>query len=244
MLIFSIDIYRKKDYLSSFKTCNLISILRFKPVIMSKKYLKLSTILKKLLFTHDMKAVDLAREVNVPPPTIHRLITGKSTRPYQSSLKPIAEFFQVSVEQLLGEQPLLETAELATSFTQVPFIEWTRLLSKDTKEIKEFEKIPFSGRISHNSFATKLSDSSMEPVFSRGSLLIFDRDKAPKDRSYVLAHIQNASSPVFRQLIVDLDHRYLKPLNPDLNIHTMRLLTDKDQILGTLVEARQSYQEN
>ncbi len=67
---------------------------------MAKKYLSLGKVLKKLLFERDLKPADLAREVNIPPPTIHRLITGKSTRPYESSLKPIAKFFQFQLNSL------------------------------------------------------------------------------------------------------------------------------------------------
>ena len=69
---------------------------------MAKKYLNLGKILKKLLLERDLKPADLSRAVHIPPPTIHRLITGKSTRPYASSLKPIADFFSISVEQQLG----------------------------------------------------------------------------------------------------------------------------------------------
>jgi transcriptional regulator with XRE-family HTH domain len=74
---------------------------------MAKKYFQLSTILKRLLFKKDMKPVDLARELNMPQPTIHRLVTGKSTRPYKSSLEPIAKYFDVTVDQLIGEDPRL-----------------------------------------------------------------------------------------------------------------------------------------
>jgi plasmid maintenance system antidote protein VapI len=42
---------------------------------MAKKHLHLGQILKKLLFDRAMKAADLAREINIPPPTIHRLGT-------------------------------------------------------------------------------------------------------------------------------------------------------------------------
>jgi transcriptional regulator with XRE-family HTH domain len=76
---------------------------------MSKTYPNLSSILKRLLFQRDMKPVDLARAVDIPPPTIHRLITGKSTRPYQSSLEPIAKYFGITTAQLLGTESLSPT---------------------------------------------------------------------------------------------------------------------------------------
>lgn len=215
---------------------------------MAKKFLKLGTVLKTLLFEKNMKPVDLAREVNLPPPTIHRLVTGKSTRPYQSSLQPIADFFSVTIEQLIGEQPLL--ANRNTSNTSVatmygiPFIPFEsvhRVNQIDT--LKHDEKI-FAHNVGEGSFATTLSDSSMEPIFARGSILIFDPNKQHKDRSYVLVRLHESNVFVFRQLLIDVDNKYLKPLNPDLNTFKMKLLSDKDEIIATLIEARQSYHEH
>ena len=48
--------------------------------------------------------------------------------------------------------------------------------------------------------------------------------------------------PVFRQLLIDVEHQYLKPLNPDLNAYQMRLLNDKDKITAVLIESRINYE--
>lgn len=213
---------------------------------MAQKYLKLGSVLKKLLFDHNMKAIDLAREVNLPPPTIHRLITGKSTRPYKSSLLPIANYFSVNVEQLLGEEPLQNQTGHDKSLNSsvlhyLPLVPWGRLSNLETVNLNSFEKLPFIGAISNNAFASIIQDSSMSPVFSQGSVLIFDPNVVPRDRSYVLVQLDKSDQLVFRQLLIDLDQKYLKPLNPDLNRFKMRLLSNKDKIVGTLIEARQSY---
>ena len=214
---------------------------------MTRKYLKLGNTLKKLLFDKGMKPVDLAREVNIPPPTIHRLITGKSTRPYKSSLQPIADYFSIKVEQLLGEEPFQNPSEhgsLITSISyQIPLIPWDLLKEIETKNYISADKIVFTGKISEHSFATIIQDSSMEPLFPRDSMLIFDPSKTPKDRSYVLVELHGSNLFVFRQLLIDVDQKYLKPLNPDLNTFKMRALTKDDKIVAALVEARQVYNE-
>lgn len=219
---------------------------------MAQKYLKLGNILKKLLFEHNMKASDLAREVNLPPPTIHRLVTGKSTRPYKSSLEPIADYFSLNVEQLVGEEPIQgdakqdEQGKLPTSsaIQQVRLIPWTDLCNISSDDKDQYENLPFIGRISNNGFATIINDSSMEPIFARGSLLIFDPEITPKDRNYVLVQLQDNNLFVFRQLLIDMDHKYLKPLNPDLNAFKMRLLNKEDKTIGVLIEARQIFTES
>ncbi len=217
---------------------------------MARKYTQLGTILKKLLFDRGMKPVDLAREINIPPPTIHRLVTGKSTRPYKSSLKPIADYFSITIDELIGDKAF--TNDVSTKITTVnpshkvihylPLIFWDNI-KINMNELNISKDIPFAGNISNEAYATILNDSSMEPLFPRGSMLLFDPQKAFKDRSYVLVQINETSAPVFRQLILDLDQKYLKPLNPDLNAFKMRLLSEKDQIIAVLVEARQAYDE-
>lgn len=219
---------------------------------MAKKYPKMAQVLKKLLFEKDMKSIDLAREVDLPAPTVHRLVTGKSTRPYKSSIEPIADFFSISTDQLLGEQPLpgeevvIETEhnELSSDYiSRVPLIPWNKINERNTLDFTEYKTVPYIGSISEAGFATIMPDSSMEPIFSRNSILIFDPNKTASDRSYILVKLTEAQQPVFRQLLIDLEHQYLKPLNPDLTAFQMRLLKDEDEILGILIEARQVYND-
>lgn len=210
---------------------------------MAKQYPKLGGILKKLLFDRGMKASDLAREVNLPPPTIHRLITGKSSRPYKSSLKPIADYFSLEIDQLLGEQSLASdpTPENQTHIHYIPLIPWNNLNEIRSIIENKTRELPFLGLISDNAFGVVLEDSSMEPIFPKGSTLIFDPEITPKDRSFVLVELNESHTFVFRQMLIDVDQQYLKPLNPDLNNFKMRILSLEDRIRGVLVEARQSY---
>src|SRR3990167_3591878 len=99
--------------------------------MMAKTYPNLSGVLKRLLFERDMKPTDLARTLHIPQPTIHRLVVGKSKRPYKSSLLPIADYFSITVEQLLGEKPLpqarlsqTQVIKETTNTRLIPLIPW------------------------------------------------------------------------------------------------------------------------
>jgi transcriptional regulator with XRE-family HTH domain len=207
---------------------------------MAKKYPRLASILKKLLFERDIKASDLARAVDLPPPTIHRLITGKSTRPYESSLKPIADYFSIEVSQLLGEEPLSSpdttgkekaVQALGTGYIDnIPLIRWNQLPKTTSADL-----------IKNGAFATVMPDTSMEPLIQRNSILIFDPSIKPVDRSYVLVKLHETEAYILRQLLVDADHQYLKPLNPDLSTFKMRLLHKHDEIIACLAEARHNF---
>ncbi len=212
---------------------------------MAKSHPKLSGILKKLLFQKDMKSVDLARALDIPPPTIHRLVTGKSTRPYPSSLNPIADYFGVTTEQLLGVQPLPEDESVFSKpiavpigFQLIPLLTWDML----GKEGSVSEGQLAVGNVSAQSFALQMPDHSMEPLFEKECTLIFDPIVKPIDRSYVLVKIANSGIYVFRQLLIDMDHKYIKSLNPDISASSMRLLSPEDEVVASLVETRSNFQ--
>ncbi len=185
-----------------------------------------------------MSPADLARAVDLPTATISRLTTGKSTRPYRSSLEPIAKYFSIDVEQLLGEKPLESIAnDLPSNFTvsYVPLVNWEQL---EERNKDSHSCIPFVGKISKLGFATIMPDASMEPFIQIDSVLVFDPELNPKDRSYVLVKLHETNNYVFRQLLVDAEHKYLKPLHPDFSAFKMRLLSQDDEIVACLVEAR------
>ena len=218
---------------------------------MAKKYLQLGTTLKRLLFEKNMKPIDLARELDLPQPTIHRLVTGKSTRPYKSSLEPIAKYFNMSVDQLIGDEPLLaewkpETVnnnqQLQTIVIKpVPLLPWTALNDLVTARQQAKKQLAITGNISDECFALLMNEHAMEPLFAKGTILIFDPHKKPADRSYVLVKLVNKEQFIFRQLLVDVDQQYLKPLNPDTAIYKMRLLNSDDTIVATLFESRTNF---
>ena len=209
----------------------------------------LSEILNRLMFEKKVRATELARELNLPQPTIHRMATGKSPNPHRSSLEPIAKYFNVTVEQLKGETPLpdnLWTDSLLpvkkTSTIQIPIVSWDELPTlRMPVNIKDDQFVVCSPNINPDCFATYMNDSSMEPQFEMGTTLVLDPDKALKDRCFALVLMQETKAVVFRQILIDAE--YLKPLNPDLSAFQMRLLDEADKVLGVLIEARRNYAE-
>lgn len=216
----------------------------------AKHYPKLSRILQKLLYERRLSPSELARETDLPVPTVHRLVTGKSTRPYLSSLKPIADYFLLNVKQLLGEEPIPELEweksesklPISDRIKAIPIITWEAANNLKVAMEQSNKKIAATGNISEQCFALLMNDHSMEPIFPKNTILIFDPLRTPADRSYVLVKLEGKLDPVFRQLLIDVDYKYLKPLNPDLNTYKMRLLAENDQIIACLFESRTNHQ--
>ncbi len=206
-------------------------------------------ILKALMFKKNIRPTQLAREIDVPQQTLQRIVSGESPRPHITSLKPIADYFNISVEQLKGEIPLpdelIEFDNVLVkkpTTSQIPLIKWEELHEGfDLARYSPEEYIIIDNKLSNANFALQMQDASMSPYFPEKSILIFSQDKEIKDRSYVLVLLGDNDTAVFRQILFDGTHRYLKPLNPDLNMFKMQLSKENDKVLGVLVECRHSY---
>lgn len=69
---------------------------------------QLSLVLSQLMAKRDIKSAELARKTGIGQPVIHRLMTGVTDNPQIQTLIPIAKFFGISVDQLMGVSPLCE----------------------------------------------------------------------------------------------------------------------------------------
>lgn len=66
----------------------------------------LSAVLSHLMSEKGIKSAELARKTSVGQPVVYRLMTGVTDNPQIQTLKPLADFFGVSIDQLLGIKPL------------------------------------------------------------------------------------------------------------------------------------------
>lgn len=69
---------------------------------------KYADILRRLAAAKGKKAIDVSREAFVPQSTVSRMMAGKIQHPAYDKLSSLAEYFGVSVDQLLGKEPLIE----------------------------------------------------------------------------------------------------------------------------------------
>ena len=205
------------------------------------KKTRISQILKQLLADKKIRVAELARCVNLPQPTVHRIATGMCEHPHLSSLQPIANYFSISVEQLKGHEPI----QWLDRVTNVPLLTWEQAVSwpANKDELKDCERIMTDANVGVNGYALHVKDVSMDPVFPKNTLLIVDPEKVAKDRSYVIAKLSNFEEPIFRQLLLDASDRYLKALSPDFDQYKMIYLNSNDKLLSIVVQAKRDYEE-
>lgn len=214
---------------------------------MTTTTLTLSEVLTHLLFAKRISPTELARLVGLSQPTIQRMVTGTTTNPHRVALQRVADFFQVSIEQLKGLGPISwlepKTPE-ALGWSKVPLVTWAQTDIENAANgalAKDTEQLYTDAKVGARAFALTMKDASMEPQFPKETLLIIDPEKIPEDRSLVLAAFANHPEAVFRQLLINGHLRYLKPISPDFEQYKMSLMGENDKILGVLVQARRNY---
>ncbi len=202
---------------------------------------RISHILNRLLSEKKIRVTELARLVKLPQPTVHRIVNGVCEYPRPVSLKPIADFFSITVEQLRGLDPIPWLEQV----TKVPLLSWQHIAQWPGQKatLHPQDLILTDAQIGENGYATRLSDASMDPVFPKGVLLIADPDRAARDRSFVIVKRAEHDHPIFRQIFIDGQDRYLKPLSPDLSQYKMSQLNNNDKILSVVLQAKRDCEE-
>jgi transcriptional regulator with XRE-family HTH domain len=77
-----------------------------KMVPKSKKTQKFCDNLKQLVRHHEVSVRKMSRAINLDRAHLNRLMQGKHSSPGLESLEKIADFFKISVGQLIGEQEI------------------------------------------------------------------------------------------------------------------------------------------
>ena len=192
-----------------------------------------------------MSEAELSRKIDVPRATINRLVSGRTPDPRASTLKLIANHFNVSIDQLLGKQPLFSQKNqtmLATANTSLPIIAWNeaRDWKKTIDSIAEenyFAWIVMDSKDT-GAFAVKVVGDAMWPQFQENTLLIIDPLQPYKNRDFVIAYIHKNDEIVFRQLITEGKYKLLKAINP---IFPIIEIDDCDEIIGAIIQTRNCY---
>lgn len=209
---------------------------------------KLSTILKSLMAELKISESELARRTGIGQPVVHRIASGETDNPKVATLSPIANFFAISISQLIGDEPLPANRlpgtfnPTAHGWAQIPLLEWEQATEwpNVTTSSKATQSVSVDMNLCENAYALTVKDTTMEPRFPEGTTIIIDPSLTPNDRDYAVVHIDGQKIPTFKQILIDGDATYLKPLNSDFKTV---LLDKKHRFLGVMVQARMDFRK-
>lgn len=69
----------------------------------TQRQIKTQDILRELMTDKNMSGQDLSRATGITQSTIQRILSGESESPRKATLEPIADYYNVSLSYLIGE---------------------------------------------------------------------------------------------------------------------------------------------
>lgn len=213
---------------------------------MTTAAIEVGAILIHLIKQLHISEAELARQIGIPRATINRLVSGRTPDPRASTLNAIAEFFNISVDQLIGKQPLFfDNHQSLTSsiYTSIPIINinetknWVEVIRR-LKPDCHFEWLMADPSIDKGKFAIRVKGESMWPQFQENTLLVIDPTKEAQNRDFVIAYLKENDEIVFRQLIIEDRYKFLKAIN---TIFPTTPLVATDIVIGVVIQTRKNY---
>lgn len=191
--------------------------------------------LRKLMELANISEHELSRRTNIKQPIIHRLLSGENQNPKLSTVKPIADYFTITISQLIGEQKMKKvwnghTTREHHGWNEVPLINWEDVCKSKERKIQRYVVIDCN--VSESAYALLIIDSSMEPVFPEKSLIIVDPIIKPIDGDFIILKMIT-NDIVVRQVHTMSDKTYCAPLNRRFG--NIIEITPDDTILGSVI---------
>lgn len=201
----------------------------------------LNNTLGYLIKERGINTYQLHKHTGVPLSTLKRLRLNKENNPTLASLIPIAKYFKITVDQLIGIHSL-ESKKHSPKEIKVPIIYW-----KDAVHCKDKQKKAFSfllvvdEKINKDCYALIIEKYQWSNFLS-GSLLIVDPHLSPNNRDFIIVYKKGQSDPPqLHQILISENKRYLKISDYKSD---MVSFTNSYKTLGVVTQIRMNYKNN
>jgi transcriptional regulator with XRE-family HTH domain len=187
----------------------------------------------------NLSASSLAEKLDMPRNKITRILNGEVSDPKASTLTPIADYFGVTIDELLGLKPLSNKiihSSNRTLLMEKPFISQDKIIDWINNnyepslfyEIAIKDKEPFE-----NSFISKIDSDALTPIISPSMFLIIGKDTQLQTGDFVIA--SDNKSFILRKIQIEGDNWYLTAINP-----VYKTISNETNffIIGKILDAR------
>jgi SOS-response transcriptional repressor LexA len=196
----------------------------------------LSDNLNILMAKNRLNSNGLARIVGVPATTIKRIRNNEQTNPTILTLLPIAQFFSISLDQLIGNEPIVindKESYKKSRIHKIPLLSWQECSDYASLDYSNISNFTYTERaVSAKAYALKIEDDDLD-FFPKNSILIIEPTILPASGDYVIIGNIEQHIAAVRKYIIEIDKIYLKPLVPGVDVAT---LTDTYKILGIVIQ--------
>jgi len=172
----------------------------------------LATNIQKFMHDRRINEAELSRQTQIPQPTLHKILTGKTDNPKLDTLQALSAFFDTTIDSLATE-PLSLALDSHCSNVKplfIPILDWDSIKhtkpiqSLDLSKWKDWQPVSYKSdeKISNQAFALK-SLPSMYPRFPYGTTFIFDPKITPQDGDIALIRFLKSNEIAIKELRID-----------------------------------------
>ncbi len=205
---------------------------------------ELHSVLNNLLEINKISLVQLHHNTCVALTTLKRMSRPGAANPTIQSLLPIALFFGISVDQLIGITPLTNNNQYSgyheskENWARVPLRQWDDVSShlkspNDPCETYIQTDIDISG----DSYALTVTCNSWDG-FAINSILVIDPNKSPSNESYIIGYNKSSKTCSLYKLILLGHCKYIQP--PIKGIAPLKITNDFE-FKGLVVQTRLDF---
>jgi len=165
--------------------------------------------------------LQLAENVGVAQNSIQKIESGDTKNP--RNIEALARVLKCTPEYLRFGVGEMDNAAIEPDLTKsIPIIDYVQAGAwgdiegvQETSEIDNAEHFVCPINCSDSSFALRVQGISMEPKFLDGDLIFVDPESESINGSYVVARLEDDNQATFKQLVIEGNQKFLKPLNKD-----------------------------
>ncbi len=197
--------------------------------------------LNTLVIREDFTTKDLSEAINIPLPTLNRLRSESQVNPTISSLIPICQYFNITLDQLLGFSPLLfsgEGKQESSGLNAIPLLNCDAVPYFEIQNELNDEPVIYTELPKNLGLYAMRVQATCWKVFQKDSLIFVSTNITPQNDDYVVVYSLSDMVVGVKQLIIDIEGTYLKSLNDTLD--TIKL-TSAYKISGVIVQAKYNF---
>jgi SOS-response transcriptional repressor LexA len=177
----------------------------------------------------------LANKIGLSKQALNYLLNSSAKPKY---VNEISAALEANPEWLrTGKGTFLILSNDDQGIRQIPLLNIEAIGKADQEKIKSLGTVTADQAYPSSCFAVKLENTSMEPTFNQGSILIFDPSKKPRSGDFVVFSVEASGQVFFRQYYSDGDDIYLKSVDTMYKNFKNEPIT----IHGVLIESRNQF---
>ena len=199
-----------------------------------------STNLNYLMRRDGIDVADLNKKTGIASSTINALRRGVGN-PTLSTLVALAEVFGITMAEIVGTDLSIKANKTTMAF-EMPIIKMSEVSTFIEGKLTTYET--YTAEIdtaqSKRYFAITMSNDSLAPQFSMGTVFIICRDEITEDGDIVLVKI-GGHYPCLRKIFIDGNSYSFSPIviNKEDNVN----LHDNFEIIGIVIKSIKTFSD-